>query len=192
MQTTNQFRRIAALGLAALTLSTAACAHTSEPEEKKRSGFSLGLNVDTEPSARSVGLPIMPGAVRRTDKNSDTDGSGVNFSAWAGVFGLKIVVLQLSTPESSARVADYYRRELARFGEVIDCSANASNPGPKKAARDKDGNKISLDCSSDGRSSSGGEYVFKAGTPKNFRLVNVEPKDGQTNINLVRIVANTD
>jgi hypothetical protein len=185
-------RHAAVLCLAALTLSTAACAHSPEPEDSKRSGFSLGLTVDTDPSARSVGLPIMPGAMRRLEKNGDKEGSGVNFSAWAGVFGLKIVVLQLSSQETPSNVADYYRRELGRYGDVIDCSANASNPGPKKAARDKDGNRLTLDCSKDGGSSSDGEYVLKAGTPKNFRLVNVDPKNGQTNINLVRIEARGD
>lgn len=185
-------RNTTALCLAVLALSTTACAHTPEPEESKRSGFSLGLTVDTDPSARSVGLPIMPGAVRRIDKDSDKEGSGVNFSAWAGVFGLKIVVLQLSSRDDASNVAEYYRRELGRYGEVIDCSANASNPGPKKAARDKDGNRLTLDCSKDGGSSASGEYVLKAGTPKNFRLVNVEPKSGRTHINLVRIEARGD
>lgn len=155
----------------------------SRAEDKKSS--SAGLVLETEASAKSIGLPIMPGAVRRKDEGNE--GSGLTFAAWAGLFGFKIVVLTLASDESADKVANYYRRELGQYGDVIDCSADAPNPGPKKAPKDKSGNKTALDCGSDGGKK--GEFVFKAGKPNNFRLVNVQPKRGQTHINLVRILA---
>jgi hypothetical protein len=159
----------------------------SHAEDKK--SFSAGLVLESEASARSIGLPIMPGAVRRKDEGNE--GSGLTFAAWAGLFGFKVVVLTLVADESADKVAAYYRRELGQYGDIIDCSVDAPNPGPKKAPRDKSGNKTALDCSSDSGKDSGkkGEYLFKAGKPNNFRLVNVEPKRGQTHINLVRILA---
>lgn len=184
--------RLAALMLGGLALPLTACAHPAAQEEDSRSGFQAGLTLDTEPSARQVGLPIMPGATRRADGDGDGEGSGINFSAWAGVFGLKIVVLQLASPEPAERVADYYRQELARYGEVIDCSKNAPTPGPRRARRDADGNRISLDCGKESHARASGDFVLKTGTPRNFRLVNVEPRDGETHVNLVRIVARGD
>lgn len=174
--------QLAAL-LTALASGLLLCAAPSHAEDKK--SFSAGLVLEKEASAKSVGLPIMPGAVRR--KDGDDEGSGLTFAAWGGLFGFKVAVLQLMTDESADRTADYYRRELGQYGEVIDCSAGAANPGPKKAPRDKSGNKTSLDCNDDGGKK--GEYVFKAGKPNNFRMVNVQPKRGQTHINLVRILA---
>jgi len=152
-------------------------------EEKK--SFSAGLVLESEASAKSVGLPIMPGATRRKDDGNE--GSGLTFAAWGGLFGFKVVVLQLVTDESAEKAAAYYRDALGQYGEIIDCSTNAASPGPKKAVRDKSGNKVSLDCGSDG--SKKNEFVFKSGKPNNFRLVNVEAKRGQTHINLVRILA---
>ncbi|MBL8515400.1 MAG: hypothetical protein JNM76_00410 [Betaproteobacteria bacterium] len=152
-------------------------------EEKK--SLSAGLVLENEASAKSVGLPIMPGAVRRKDDGDE--GSGLTFAAWGGLFGFKIAALQLMTNESAEKTAAYYRKALGEYGEIIDCSVDAPNPGPKKAPRDKSGNKTSLDCNDDRGKK--GEYVFKAGKPNNFRLVNVQPKRGQTHINLVRILA---
>lgn len=155
----------------------------SHAEEKK--SFSAGLVLENEASAKSVGLPIMPGALRRKDDKDE--GSGLTFAAWGGLFGFKVAVLQLVTDVPADKTAAYYRKELGQFGDIIDCSADAPNPGPKKAPKDQSGNKTSLDCNDDGGKK--GEYVFKAGKPNNFRMVNVQPKRGQTHINLVRILA---
>ena len=169
--------------LAALCAGLLLASPSSHAEDRK--AFSAGLVLETEASAKSIGLPIMPGAVRRKDEGNE--GSGLTFAAWGGLFGFKVAVLTLAADEPADKVAAYYRRELGQYGEVMDCSADAPNPGPKKAPKDKAGNKIGLDCGTDGGKK--GEYVFKAGKPNNFRLVNVEPKRGQTHINLVRILA---
>lgn len=169
--------------LTALTAGLLFGATPGHAEEKK--SFSAGLVLESEASAKSVGLPIMPGAVRRKDDGDE--GSGLTFAAWGGLFGFKVAVLQLVTDEPADKTAAYYRKELGQYGDIIDCSADAANPGPKKAPRDKAGNKTSLDCNDDRGKK--GEYVFKAGKPNNFRMVNVQPKRGQTHINLVRILA---
>lgn len=175
--------KLLAATLTTLCIGLIVFAAPVQAEDKK--SFSAGLVLESEASAKSVGLPIMPGAFKRKDEGDE--GSGLTFAAWGGLFGFKVAVLQLVTDEPADKTAAYYRKELGQYGDIIDCSADAANPGPKRAPKDKSGNKTSLDCGSDGGKK--GEYVFKAGKPNNFRLVNVERKRGQTHINLVRILA---
>lgn len=67
-----------------------------------------------------VGLPAYPGAV--PFKEDADDDSAVNLWASAGGLGGGIAVLGFASPDSPADVAAFYRKALAQYGQVVNCS----------------------------------------------------------------------
>lgn len=139
--------------------------------------FNLGFGVNTDASARDVGLPHYPGARLSRDDKDDEPAARV----WGafGSFGMKIAVLKLETGDGIDRIEPFYRNALRRYGPVLDCSAG--RPQPPKAPKNSD----RLDCSDD--HTKPGEIVLKAGTKKNFHMVAIERKGRGSQIDLVAI-----
>jgi hypothetical protein len=174
MTRTIQLRHLAGAFVAAsLSILFAQAAWAEE-----RKGFSAGIVLEAEASAKSIGLPIMPGAVRR-EKEKDED-HALTFALWGGDFGFKVVVLGLSTKAPLDEVADYYKGQMERYGSVLDC-----NREPPRT-RTKDEKKTILACDEKVKP---GRQVLKVGTPKSQRIVNIESAGNQVHINMVRVVA---
>jgi hypothetical protein len=166
-------RALIAVGFAAL-VSTA-----GQAEERK--GFSAGIVLEAEATAKSIGLPIMPGAVRR-EKEKDED-HALTFALWGGDFGFKVVVLGLSTTAQAGDVVDYYKNAMSRYGSVLDCN------GELRKTRKNGEKKKELVCDDKEKP---GRQVLKVGTSQNFRLVQIDSSGSQVNINMVRVVTTSE
>lgn len=164
-----------------LTASAGAYAEPERGDEPRKAPFGAGIVLSGEATSKSVGLPIMPGAVRR--EKADGEGNGLTLALWGGEFGFKVAVLMLETGEPIGDVAAYYKDEMRRYGTVLDCS-----PGQPRTK--SGGDKNALEC--EGRSRANGKHVFKVGTKNNHRLVNIEPHGKQVQIDIVRVLATTD
>jgi hypothetical protein len=125
-----------------------------------------GVVVSGEASAKDVGLPVYPGSRRHKDK--DDDSAAANLGLWGGGSGFKLVVLKMESDDSLAKVADFYRKALAKYGKVLDCS----QPAPSEADPSKADSKT-LTCGDD-KSEKGG-MLFKAGTKEKQHLAAVQP-----------------
>lgn len=165
------------LGAVLLTASSVAPAQTGQREEGEKSPFSAGIVLSGEASSKSIGLPIMPGAVRREKKEEGSN--ALTFALWGGEFGFRVSVLQLATTESVDQVATFYKSEMTRYGTVLECSREQPKTATKK-------DKTVLECDDKPKP---GRYVLKVGTPNNHRLVNIEPSGKQVHIDMVRVVA---
>ena len=103
--------------------------------DKDGIGFNLGQNA----SAKDVGLPIYPGSRRHQD-NPD-DNSALNMGLWGGSSGFKLFVLKMETTDAPDKVAAFYRKALAKYGQVLDCSnpqtsgSNAADDDKKKSSK---------------------------------------------------------
>ncbi|HUK88667.1 MAG TPA: hypothetical protein VLT85_13450, partial [Terriglobales bacterium] len=87
--------------------------------------------------------------------------------------GFKLVVLKLETDDSAEKVAAFYRKALAKYGKVLDCSDKAAHAKSKK--------ELSCDADEPGP----GEMVFKAGTREKQHAVGIQPGSGHTRFELV-------
>lgn len=96
----------------------------ASPASDARDG--AGLELRPQANGADVGLPIYPGAVPR--KVKDDDSSGLTVSAWGGAWGFKLAVLKLASPASIDKIASFYRDELGRYGDVLDCSQPHAKP----------------------------------------------------------------
>jgi len=124
-----------------------------------------GMVLSGEASAKDVGLPVYPGSRRHKDK--DEDSAGANFALWGGGSGAKLVVLKMESDDSLERVADFYKKALAKYGRVLDCSHPPAAGGDSSKT---DSN--ALTCGDD-KPEKGGA-LFKAGTKEKQHLAAVQ------------------
>ena len=173
------------LSLAAI-VALPALAQQSDTQDKSfdvRS--SVGdLHVGKDADAHNAGLPLYPGAHPKRDENNDP----LNFGVATEGFGLKLVVAKYESDDAPAKVVDFYREKLKKYGRVLEChsqkhggdvSMNSDDQDSQEAgsknSKDKNKDKESkqLKCDSDG----GPVTELKVGTEDNQHVVAVEPRD---------------
>lgn len=146
----------------------------------------MELHANGNVTAAEVGLPAFPGATLYKEPGNDS--GAVDLGMTFGDFHFRVVAASYLTSASPDRVLDFYRKPLARYGDVIECDHGK----PVGAAKMT---KSGLTCSDsdhdshlqfNGESSDGHE--LRAGTPHHFRIVGIgEPKDGSTHFGLVEV-----
>lgn len=131
------------------------------------------LHVGKDADAKRVGLPLYPGARLKDD---DPNSSQANLSLLTDAFGMKLVVANYVSDDAPAKIIDFYRNKLKRYGKVIECHSQKS--GVDVRSDDKDSGKDDdkqLKCDQD----SGPVTELKVGTEDNQHVVSVEPGDGK-------------
>jgi hypothetical protein len=129
-------------------------------QDQKGAGITMAADAD----AKDIGLPLYPGSRRHADK--DEDSPGVNLGLWGGGSGFKLAVLKMESDDSMDKIADYYKKKLAKYGRVLDCShATPDNSSGK--------NEKQLTCADD-KPEKGG-LLFKSGTKVDQHIVSIQP-----------------
>jgi len=153
----------------------AACGQDGK-QDKEKKGKSAGVILSQDATAEDVGLPLYPGAQRL--KDTPNESSAVQLGLWGHSGGFKLVVLKLVSSDSPEKIAAFYRKALAKYGQVLDCT----KPAPKQAnvSGDQPG---ALDCEDDPPENGG--IALKAGTKEKQHVVGIEPKGNHNEIALV-------
>jgi hypothetical protein len=139
-----------------------------------------GLIVSARATAKEAGLPIYPGSIPHKDPDKD-DSPAAKLGLWGSSFGFKLVVLKMESKDTPRKVADYYRKALAKYGPVLDCT----NAARTQVASDDKSNKLT--CGDD-KPDKGG-MLFKAGTKEKQHVVGVQPNGAGTVFQLLYIEA---
>lgn len=153
-------------------LGLAAAAH-------EEAGLSAGIEAHTRTTLADIGLPQFPGARPRVDGGQGDDKPAVSFGLWGGTFGLKIKAMKFASDAPPARVAAFYAKALSAHGEVLDCREPAARVKPPKGQPEK------LAC--DSGAPAAGEFQYRVGTPRDFRVVSVKPQGEGARFDVVRI-----
>jgi hypothetical protein len=173
-------RGILAVGfaVAAISLSPAAQAQSQDNNQNKHLDIqsSAGdLHVGNDADARKAGLPLYPGArLRHDDENS----SAANLSLFTDAFGVKLVLAKYDSDDAPAKVIDFYRDKLKKYGKVIECHTREHGGAHTDFNDDedsKDKRHKEVKCEGD---DSGPVTELKVGTEDNQHVVAVEPKAG--------------
>jgi len=138
-----------------------------------------GLVVSGKATFQDVGLPAYPGARPHKEKSSDSDSARLGL--WGGGYGFKLVVMSMESDDAPTQVADFYKKALSKYGEVLDCT----NAPPAKGA--SDGSSKTLSCDDDTPEKGG--TLFKAGTARKQHIVAVEPNGKGTVFHLIYVWA---
>jgi hypothetical protein len=163
---------LALLPFFACTLAAIAASRAAAQQDK-----GAGATVSAETSAKDVGLPLYPGS--RRHKGTDENSPGANFGLWGGGSGFKLAVLKMESGDAPDKVANYYKKALAKYGTVLDCS----HPSAKDAEAEKNASESQLTCGDDTPEKGG--TLYKAGSKNNQHLVAIQPSATGTLYQLV-------
>jgi hypothetical protein len=176
----------ASLGLAGCTVHVDKGANGKEKKVQIDTPFG-GVHVNTDQtSASDLGLPVYPGAspVTDDDKHKSAD-VHLGFGDWQ----LRVKAVSYGTPDSQEKVAAFYKKALARFGDVITCNGKTPVGTPTVThegltCEDNDKNtNVKLD-DSDFRQ----DFQLKAGSKRHQHIVGFEDsKGGRTRFALVAL-----
>lgn len=156
------------------SLVVAVCAAAAKSEVNQ----GLDLHVRDEATARDAGLPAYPRSRPYKESNESSSGANIGFSVPG--FGLKVVATKYESGDDPARVAAFYRRALAKYGTVLDCSDARDN---KRKSRQRDEDDLVCDADDPGDNA----LVYKVGTESNQRIVAIKPHGSGTRFSLVHV-----
>jgi hypothetical protein len=146
-----------------------------------------GVHVNTDQtSASDLGLPLYPGAepVTDDDKHKSAD-VHLGFGEWQ----LRVKAVSYSTPDNKDKVAEFYKKALTRFGDVITCDGD-SPVGTPTVTRE------GLTCADNGKNSKvkfdnndfNQNFQLKAGSKRHQHIVGFEDsKAGRTRFALIAL-----
>jgi hypothetical protein len=164
---------VIAIGAAGLVI---AAARPTIAQNESKSG--AGAYFDAEAGAKDVGLPIYPGA--RPQKDTEKDSPSVKMGMWGGSFAFKLAVAKFETNDPPAKVASFYKKALAKYGPVLDCTKAAAASDTKENA-----DSTKLECGDD-KPDEGG-MLFKSGTKEKQHIAGIKPNGTGTNFQIVYV-----
>jgi hypothetical protein len=146
---------------------------------------SMHVKTNTSDSAATdTGITPYPGAAAYKGKDSDTDSADVNMSF--GSFHLGVRAATYKTQDNQDSVIAFYKKDLARYGDVIECRGNNVIGQPSRTSQ-------GLTCDDESKHAGthihtiNAELQLRTGSPDHQHIVAISGKDGGTKIGLVDI-----
>lgn len=136
-----------------------------------------GIVVSGKASSSDVGLPFYPGSAPHKDDSNDSQAARLGL--WGGGSGFKLAVVKMDSADSPEKVAAFYKKALAKYGKVLDCTYASATPDANK----KDSN--TLTCGDD-KPDPGG-MLFKAGSKEKQHIVSIKPNGSGSSYDLVAL-----
>jgi hypothetical protein len=120
--------------IATLAVGAAMAGYCLSPPAQAGS-FSAGISVSDEIRGDETGLAVYPGARLHRDKRESQDKSGAVVDLGFGPWGLKVRVAKFVSNDSPESISEFYKRELGRYGQVLDCTHVTSGVDESKEER---------------------------------------------------------
>jgi hypothetical protein len=139
-----------------------------------------GVHVSKQADVSEIGLAVYPGArLKEKDSNGSDKSANVNISGFG--YGLKVVALEYESDDSPAKVLSFYKDQLKKYGNVLECHTSRGNWNVNMGKND------SSELTCDG--SSGNQIELKAGRKEDQHIVAVEPQSKGSSFSLVYVRA---
>jgi hypothetical protein len=181
-------KRIAAVVAIILTVALSGCrveSNKNGDNDNVRIATPFGgMQVKTNDATvlEGMGLPAYPGATL-VKKDKDNGAADVNMSF--GNFHLRVKAASYRTPDSPDRVEAFYRKALARYGDVIECSNDKPVGEPTHTTEgltcDNDKKHIAIDDNVSRK------MELKAGSKQHQHIVAINPEGTGTKLGLVAL-----
>ncbi|HEV3305154.1 MAG TPA: hypothetical protein VGZ91_01835 [Candidatus Sulfotelmatobacter sp.] len=137
-----------------------------------------GIHVSKQADVSDVGIAVYPGArIKEKDSDGSDKSANVNISGFG--YGLKVVALTYETDDSTAKVLAYYRDQLKKYGNVLECHTSRGNWNMNMGKRGSN----ELTCEGSG----GSEIELKVGRQDEQHIVAVEPAGKGSSFSLVYV-----
>jgi outer membrane murein-binding lipoprotein Lpp len=129
-----------------------------------------GIKVNTEADAQDVGLAVYPGATLKPKGEGEHSSANVNISS--SLFGVKVVALKYLSNDPPDKIKDFYKKELGKYGDVLDCKGGVK----------EDGDRISC-----GQGEHKDHTELVVGTKERQHIVSIKPDGKGTEFSLVYV-----
>ena len=139
-----------------------------------------GVHVSKQADVSDVGLAVYPGA-RMKEKDSDGSDKSANVNISGFGYGLKVVALEYQSDDTPAKVISFYKDQLKKYGNVLECHTSHLNLGTKKGHRSGGSNELT--CEGD----YGSNIELKAGKEDDQHIVVVEPEGKGSSFSVVYV-----
>jgi hypothetical protein len=138
-----------------------------------------GMHVDTQKVDPSqAGLSVYPGARLKEKENGNDNKANVNIDTpW---FGVKVVALKYVSDDPQEKIWDYYKKELSKYGKVLECRPGSPDLNIKKT------DENTLTCDEDS------EPHLKVGRVDHQRVVGFKKVGSSTEFDLVYVETHGD
>jgi hypothetical protein len=165
----------------AMLLALSACSIHEQREEGGNKKVDIKtpfaeIHVGSDTDAKDTGLASYPGAKPKHDENNDKHRA--NISIGGDDFGLRVVVASFISDDPPEKVIDFYRKDLKRYGNVIECK--------KGITENKGHDENELRCSDHG-SEEPGKLDLAVGIPEKQRIVSIKPNGKGAEFSLVYV-----
>ena len=135
-----------------------------------------GIHVSKGADVRDTGLPVYHGSREKpTTKSGEDKSANVNIAGPG--FGLKVVAIEFLSDDAPEKVAAYYKDQLKRYGNVLECHTDSDDPAHVDIHKGHDGKNNSNELRCD-HGNSGKNLELKVGTEDNQHIVSIKPQDG--------------
>jgi hypothetical protein len=139
-----------------------------------------GIHVSKDANVADVGLAVYPGA-RLKQKGSDGEDKSANVDISSFGFRLKVIALEYESDDSPAKLVAYYKDQLRKYGNVLECHTNNIDLNTDMKRWDHGSHELTCE------GSSGSKTELKVGTKEYQHIVAVEPEGKGSSFSLVYV-----
>ncbi len=139
-----------------------------------------GMHVTTDADVKEVGMSVYPGAKLKPGDEHDKNSANVNINT--PFFGLKVVAQTFLSDDSPEKITEYYKKELAKYGSVVQCRGRSHGTTYKRG-------EGSQPVSCDNEDHAGDALELKVGTNENQHVVAIKSSGKGTEFSLVYVNA---
>jgi hypothetical protein len=187
-------RLLAAAIAGAMLLPLAGC-HVTDNKNGKDDNVkidspfgSMHIQTNDAVDTAAIGLTAYPGATAwkndsAENKNHDNGSANINMSF--GDFHLGVKATSLRSTDSQDKILAFYRKDLGRYGDVIECRNNTPVGQPTHTSQGLTCDKDNQNHISTGDSNN--QLELRAGSATHQHIVGLESKDGAIKIGLVML-----
>ncbi len=185
----NKFRPFVTLAasLAALLLLSACSVNVKKEangQDKQVDVNTLfgGVHVSKQADVSDIGLAVYPGARLKKENDSDHGDKSANVNISGFGYGIKVVALEYESDDAPSKVLSFYKDQLKKYGNVLECHTSHLNLDMKRGHRSgNDSNELT--CEGD----HGSNFELKAGRKDDQHIVAVESQGKGSSFSLVYV-----
>jgi hypothetical protein len=138
-----------------------------------------GVHVSKQADVSDVGLAVYPGARLKEEKDSEGSDKSANVNISGFGYGLKVVALEYESDDAPAKVLSFYRGQLKKYGNVLECHTSRGKWNFNMGKNDSD----ELTCEGSG----GNDIELRVGKKYDQHIVAVEPEGKGSSFSLVYV-----
>ena len=139
-----------------------------------------GVHVSKQADVSDIGLAVYPGArLKEKDFDGSNKSANVNISGFG--YGIKVVALEYESDDAPAKVLSFYKDQLKKYGNVLECRTSGLNLDMKMGSHGSDSNELTCE------GEHGSNVELKVGRKDDQHIVAVKPEGKGSSFSLVYV-----